>query len=349
MLRDVGSWHSEFNAIVADVRERLLAIAGVSRDDGYEAILMQGSGTFGVEAVVSSVVPRDGKLLVLANGAYGERILRMTEHARIDAAVLRHPHDTPTVAADVATALDADPSITHVAVVHCETTTGLINPIKAIGRVVSDARRSYIVDAMSSFGAVPIDIRNASIDYLISSANKCLEGVPGLSFIIARREALLATEGSARSLSLDILGQLRGFESNGLFRFTPPTHVILALRQAIAELEQEGGVAARGARYRHNHKTLVEGMLALGFRPYLRPEVQGYTITAFYYRDHPAFDFDRFYGMLADRGMIIYPGKLTEVACFRIGSIGRIFEGDVRELLAAIKESMQELGCLNGG
>jgi 2-aminoethylphosphonate-pyruvate transaminase len=347
MLHDVGSWHSDFNAIVADVRERLLALAGVSREDGYECILMQGSGTFGVEAVISSVVPRDGKLLVLANGAYGERILRMTGPAAIDAVPLRHPHDTATVPNDVAAVLAADSSITHVAIVHCETTTGIMNPIEEIGRIVRDAGRSYIVDAMSSFGAMPIGIQSCGIDYLVSSANKCLEGVPGLSFIIARRAALEATEGSARSLSLDILGQLRNFEATGLFRFTPPTHVILALRQAIAELEQEGGVAARASRYRHNHKVLVEGMCAMGFKPYLRPELQGYTITAFHFPNNPNFDFDRFYSMLADWGMIIYPGKLTDVACFRIGSIGRIFEPDVRQLLNAIRESMRELGCFD--
>lgn len=347
MLRDAGSWHFEFNAIVNDIRDRLLALAGVSREAGYEAVLMQGSGTFGVEAVVSSTVPRNGKLLVIANGAYGERIVKIAAHADIDTHTLRYPEDTPASAEDVRAALEKDAAISHVAVVHCETTTGLLNPIAAIGHAVREQRRAYIVDAMSSFGAMPIDLEDTGIDYLVSSANKCIEGVPGFSFVIARKEALVATEGYARSLSLDLLGQWKGFEKNGQFRFTPPTHVLLAFDQALRELEQEGGVAARGARYKRNHEVLLEGMRAMGFRPYLAPEVQSYIITSFHYPAHPPFDFDSFYRRLSDLGMIIYPGKLSQVPCFRIGTIGRIFEADVRQLLSAVKSVMIEMDCLD--
>ena len=197
---------------------------------------------------------------------------------------------------------------------------------------------------MSSFGAIPIDFEAAGIDYLISSANKCLEGVPGFSLVIARRAALLACEGYARSLSLDLLDQLKGFEKNGQFRYTPPTHAILAFQQALKELEQEGGVAGRAGRYRRNHTVLVEGMKQIGFRPCLPPEVQSYIITAFHYPDDPKFSFHEFYRRLSDRGFIIYPGKLTQANCFRIGSIGRIFEADIRGLLAAIRETIVELG-----
>ncbi|MBI4571622.1 MAG: 2-aminoethylphosphonate--pyruvate transaminase [Chloroflexi bacterium] len=345
MLRDAGSWHVEFNELVRSVRERLLALAGVSREGGYEVVLMQGSGTFGVEAIAASVVPRDGKLLIVANGAYGERAVLIAKTAGIPHAVLRYPEDTPAEAAGVRAQLGRDAAITHVLAVHCETTTGLLNPIEEIGRAVREQGRSYIVDAMSSFGAIPIDFAACGIDYLVSSANKCIEGVPGFSFVFARREALLASEGNARSFSLDLLGQWRGFEKNGQFRFTPPTHVILAFDQALRELEAEGGIAGRGARYRANHAVLIEGMRALGFRPYLRPEVQSYIITAFHYPPSPRFDFERFYRGLSDRGMIIYPGKLTEVPCFRIGTIGRLFEPEIRRLLGAVGEVMAELGC----
>jgi 2-aminoethylphosphonate-pyruvate transaminase len=347
MLHDAGSWHADFNELVRSVRERLLALAGVSRERGFEVVPMQGSGTFGVEATVTTAVPRDGKLLVVANGAYGERIAQIARAAGIAHEALHYPEDTPAAPGDVAARLAADVSITHVAIVHCETTTGLLNPIEAVGRAVRRHRRSYIVDAMSSFGAVPIDFEACALDYLVSSSNKCIEGVPGFSFVFARREALLATEGNARGLSLDLLGQWRGFEKNGQFRFTPPTHAILAFDQALRELEAEGGVAARGARYRANHAVLIEGMRALGFRPYLVPEVQSYIITAFHYPEL-SFDFHRFYRSLSDRGMIIYPGKLTDVPCFRIGTIGRIFEADVRQLLAAVSETMLEMGRLDG-
>jgi 2-aminoethylphosphonate-pyruvate transaminase len=348
MLRDAGSWHFEFNAVVKGVREKLLTLADLSQEQGYEAILMQGTGTFGVESVLGSVMPPNGKLLVLSNGAYGERMVQMALHMKIDHTVLRCADDCLPSQVDLDQTLSTDKAITHVAVVHCETTTGILNPITELGRIVSKHGRSYIVDAMSSFGAIPIDFASAGIDYLVSSANKCLEGVPGFSFAIARREALLRTEGYARSLSLDLLGQLKGFEKNGQFRYTPPTHSILAFEQALREFDQEGGIPARGARYRKNHELLVSGMKKLGFRPYLDPTVQSYIITSFYYPTDAGFSFSDFYQRLSDKGMIIYPGKISQADTFRIGSIGRIFESDIRSLLAAIRESLQEMG-IDGG
>jgi 2-aminoethylphosphonate-pyruvate transaminase len=344
MLREAGSWQSEFNAIVKSVRERLLALAGLAPGSGWEAILLQGSGTFGVEAVLATVIPPNGKLLALVNGAYGERIVQMAQYLKISHTALRTPGDTPPEAAAVERALAADPSITHVACVHCETTTGILNPITEIGRIVQQQRRVYIVDAMSSFAAVPIDFTAAGIDYLISSSNKCVEGVPGFSFVFCRRADLLATEGWARSLSLDLLAQLKGFDKNGQFRYTPPTHVILAFHQALKELEEEGGVIARGARYRRNHEVLIQGMNELGFRLFLEPRVQSYIITSFHYPANPKFSFEEFYHRLSDKGFIIYPGKLTQVNTFRIGTIGRIFETDIRSLLAAIRDTMVEMG-----
>lgn len=344
MLRDAGSWHFEFNALVRTIRDRLLALTGLSRDAGYECILLQGSGTFGVEAVFATCVPPQGKVAVLSNGAYGERMVQMLRHARIEHVVLRTAEDVPSDAAALEQTLAQDAAITHVAIVHCETTTGILNDIHAVGQVVKKYSRSYIVDAMSSFGAIPIHFATAGIDYLVSSANKCVEGVPGFSLVLARRAALLACDGYARSLSLDLLGQLKGFEKNGQFRYTPPTHSILAFHTALDELELEGGVTARGARYRRNHQILVEGMKQLGFRPYLPPAIQSYIITSFYYPKDPKFTFDEFYGKLSDHGFIIYPGKISQADTFRIGSIGRLFEADMRALLAAIAATIREMG-----
>lgn len=344
MLRDAGSWHYEFNAVVKSVRERLLAVAGLAPAAGWEAILLQGSGTFGVEAVLATIIPPNGKLLVLVNGAYGERIVQMAQYLKISHSVVRTPEDTPPDLVAVERALAGDASITHVACVHCETTTGILNPITEVGRIVKQHRRVYIVDAMSSFAAVPIDFASTGIDYLISSSNKCVEGVPGFSFILCCRADLMATEGSARSLSLDLLAQLKGFDKNGQFRYTPPTHVILAFDQALKELEQEGGVLARAARYRRNHQVLVDGMGQLGFRLFLDPKVQSYIITGFHYPTDQKFSFEEFYSRLSDKGFIIYPGKLTQVNTFRIGTIGRIFESDIRSLLSAISETINEMG-----
>jgi 2-aminoethylphosphonate-pyruvate transaminase len=344
MLHDAGSRDADFVQTVASIRERLLALAGVSRQSGYECILLPGSGTYSVEAVVSSAMPHDKTLLVMVNGAYGERIVQIAERHRIPVNALRCEEDQAPDPNSVGEALAADPEIAMVAVVHCETTTGIINPVEAIGRVVADAGRSFFVDAMSSFGAIPLDFAAANVDYLVSSANKCIEGVPGFAFTICRREALLASEGRARTLSLDLVAQWRGLEASGQFRFTPPTHVILAFDQALRELDEEGGVGGRARRYAENQRTLTAGMRDLGFQEYLPPEKQSYIITSFRYPAHPNFDFEAFYSRLAARGMIIYPGKLSRVDCFRIGSIGRIFPDDVRALLAAVSDVLTEMG-----
>ncbi|MCH7610028.1 MAG: 2-aminoethylphosphonate--pyruvate transaminase [Chloroflexi bacterium] len=343
MLRDLGSRDSEFIDLVKDIRSRLLEIGGV-RDQGYEAIIMQGSGTFTLEAVVSSSVPSDGKMLVIINGAYGRRIAQIAEIHNIRTTTLEFPENQVPDLAQIEKALETDTAITNVAVIHCETTTGLMNPVKEIGRMVQQSGARYFVDAMSSFGAVPIDLAEWGIDYLVSSANKCIEGVPGFGFALARREALMQTEGNARSLSLDLLSQWKGLEQNGQFRFTPPTHALLAFHQALLELEAEGGVAGRAARYRANYETLIAGMRALGFQEYLEPEDRGYIITSFRYPTHPNFDFDEFYKRLNDRGYVIYPGKVSQADCFRIGTIGRIFESDMNDLLAALREVVAEMG-----
>jgi 2-aminoethylphosphonate-pyruvate transaminase len=273
LLRDLGSRDGAFTALVADVRRRLLAIGGVAAG-GYEAIPMQGSGTYAVESVFASTVRPDGKVLVIVNGAYGHRIAHMCAMLHIDCESLVFPENQALDLTRIEAKLSAG-AFTDVAVVHCETTTGIFNPIDAIGGLVRAVGARYIVDAMSSFGAVPIDIAGARIDYLVSSANKCIEGVPGFGFVIACREALMETEGRARSLSLDLLAQWKGLEANGQFRFTPPTHALLAFHQALLELDAEGGVVGRGARYRANYETLVAGMRALGFEEYLAPELQG--------------------------------------------------------------------------
>lgn len=344
MQRDLGSRDTEFIQLVAEIRNELLEIAGVSQASGYEAVLMQGSGTFAIESVLSSVIPPEGSMLILANGAYGERMLQIAERLGIDARIRRTPEDKSPNAGTVHRLLTEHPQLTHLAIVHLETTTGILNPIDEIAAIAREHGRSLIVDAMSSFGGVPLNLAELGADYLISSANKCLEGVPGFAFVLARREALEATAGSARSISLDLLAQWQGLERNGQFRFTPPTHVLLAFRQALRELREEGGVAARAQRYRANHEALVSGMRALGFVEYLAPERQSDIITSFRYPEHPAFVFDEFYQRLAKKGFVIYPGKVSHADCFRIGTIGRISMDDVTALIRETTRVLSEMG-----
>ena len=351
MLRDAGSRDSDFLQIVREIRERLLALggaasAGCARE--YECVLMQGSGTFAIETVISSAIPRDGKLLILVNGAYGRRIAQIARVHGIDLEILDVPENRAILPAIVAGQLEESKGVTHVAVVHCETTTGIVNPIEEIGAVVECSGAVYIVDAMSSFGAIPVDLTAARIDFLVSSANKCIEGVPGFGFVLARRRRLLEAKGQARTLSLDLCAQWEGLESDGQFRFTPPTHVLLAFHQALLELEAEGGPAGRAARYRANQAVLMRGMAKLGFEHYLRQEDLSFIITTFRYPQDPRFQFEELYERLSQMGFIIYPGKLTAEPCFRIGTIGQLSPPDVEELLGAMRCVLEEMGVSVG-
>ncbi len=337
MLRDVGSRDAEFIGAVREIRAALLELAG--SPSGYECVLMQGSGTFALESVISSAIPRDGRLLVLINGAYGRRIAQI---ARVHSIAVE-THATPENCRITPDRLPPLSGFSHVAVVHCETTTGILNPVDQLGPAIAGSGAAFIVDAMSSFGAIPVDPDAAEIDFLVSSSNKCIEGVPGFAFILGRRARIEECAGRARTLSLDLHAQWCGLERDGQFRFTPPTHTLLAFRQALRELEEEGGIAGRAARYSRNHQVLAKGMRKLGFEAYLSEEDQSPIITTYRYPGAD-FCFDEFYSKLSDLGFVIYPGKLTQEPCFRIGTIGRITENDVLNLLDAVKTVMRKKG-----
>ncbi|MEL7639235.1 MAG: 2-aminoethylphosphonate--pyruvate transaminase [Solidesulfovibrio sp.] len=339
MLRDWCTWDTDYNAIVTDLRERLAAMA--SPQPGYTATLMQGSGTFCVEACVGTLIPEDGGLLVLANGAYGARIATIARVLRIPVVEEDFGEVNPVDPDRVAALLSAHPALTHVAVVHCETTTGMLNPIQAIGAAVKAAGKTYLVDAMSSFGGIPIDMADIGADALVSSANKCIQGVPGFGFVLARRDVLTGCAGRARSLSLDLYAQWRAMEEGGgKWRFTSPTHVVRAFAQAMDELAAEGGVAARFARYASNQQRLVAGMADLGFDTLLPRPLQSPIITSFRSPTHPDYAFKPFYERLKAKGFVIYPGKVTTADTFRIGNIGEVSPADIERLLSAVAESM---------
>ncbi len=346
MLRDWGSRDQAFIAMNRRIRDRLVELAGGA--GSHVCVPVQGSGTFAVEATIGSLVPRDGRLLVLVNGAYGRRMVRIANVIGRAVQAIETAEDAPVSAHSLDEALAADPGVTHVAVVHCETTTGLLNPIEAVAEVCARHRRPLLIDAMSAFGALPLDAASLGYDAVMASANKCLEGVPGVGFAIVRQSALEAAKGNAHSLSLDLYDQWRGFEQNAQWRFTPPTHVIAAFEQALQEHADEGGLAGRGGRYRRNLAILLQGMAALGFEPLLPAEVQAPIIVTFKMPADPAFVFDRFYDRLREKGYIIYPGKLTIAESFRIGCIGRLGAAEMRGALAAIGETLGEMGVRSG-
>ncbi len=342
MLHDYGSRDAHFIAVNRRVRERLVAIAG--GEGTHVCVPVQGSGTFAVEAALGTLVPRDGKTLVLVNGAYGKRMARILEYVGRACAVLETPEDTPNDVAALDAALAADPAITHVAAVHCETTSGILNPISEIAAAVAGRGRRLLIDAMSAFGALPLDARELPFDAVVASANKCLEGVPGMAFVIVRADLLAGSKGNAHSLSLDLHDQWTAMERNGQWRFTPPTHVIIAFDQALDEFEAEGGVAGRGARYQRNCEILVAGMRAMGFKTLLADELQAPIIVTFHMPADPGFRFETFYELLRRRGFVIYPGKLTVAESFRIGCIGRIGEAQIRGALDAVREALAGMG-----
>jgi len=343
MLHDMGSRDKEFISIVKEIRHELLLLAGLSREEGYDTVLMQGSGTFGVESVISTVIPFDGHLLLISNGAYGDRIGEMTRVYGIKTTTLSYRENIVPPAQDVEQVLIRDKSITHVAIIHCETTTGIFNDIERIGHLTRKYNKIYIVDAMSSFGAVPIDFKSLNIDFLISSSNKCIEGVPGFSFVIFKVSSLEGCKGNARNVSLDLFSQWDYMKNSNSFRYTPPIQIILAFRKAIQILKDEGGISKRSERYQQNYNRLIEGTEALGLRTYLDKRDQGYIITSFLFPKHPNFDFTQFYEKLHDRGQVIYQGKLSDTDCFRIGNIGQLFVEDIDRLIAAISEVLKEL------
>ncbi|MFY0255554.1 2-aminoethylphosphonate--pyruvate transaminase [Chitinophaga sp. 30R24] len=336
MLRDWCTWDDDYNInIVQDIRARLVSLATKQTSD-YTSVLLQGSGTFSVEGTLISTIPANGKLLILSNGAYGDRMQQIAEYANI-------PHDkitwieSETVSpSKVDDYLSCHTDITHVSFVHCETTTGILNPLQEICSVVKKHNKCLIVDAISSFGGIPYDIGELKIDFLIGSSNKCLQGVPGFGFILVRKEALLQCKGNARSLSLDIFAQWDTMEKqSGKWRFTSPTHVVRAFKQALDELDEEGGISERHRRYQENHKILMEGMQAIGFEPLLDTFLQSPIISSFLYPT-PSFSFNSFYKELKEKGFVIYPGKISEKETFRIGTIGEVYPDDFKRLIAAI-------------
>lgn len=336
MLFDRCTWDDEYKSITQKIRKELLDIGNVNEED-YTAVLMQGSGTFAVESVITSTVGEKDKLLIIANGAYGERIGQIAEHISLNHVIYNNEYDEHPDMDKVKEILDKDTEITHIAMVHCETTTGILNPIEDLSVIAKEYNKTLIIDAMSSFGGIPIDIKALGIDYLISSANKCIQGVPGFGFVIAKKEKLEKCKGISRSLSLDLYDQYKGMDKDGKWRFTSPTHVVAAFSKALDELKEEGGVEGRYNRYKNNNLVLRKKLKEIGIESYIEEEKQSPIITTFAFPTD-AFSLNEFYSFIKERGFVIYPGKLTDVDTFRIGNIGEIYEEDINKLCEIIEE-----------
>ena len=343
MLKDWGSWDADFRAMTRSMREQLLAIAGDTKGE-FTCVPMQGSGSFSVEAMLGTFVPKDGKALVLANGAYGLRAAETMRYLGRAYTLIDKGDYMPPRGDEVAAALDADPSITHVVAIHCETSSGILNPVAEISEAVYSRGRKLLIDSMSAFGALPLDVNQIRYEAMVSSANKCIEGVPGFGFVIARKTELEAAKDNSHSLALDLHAQWAYMEKTGQWRYTPPTHVVAAFLEALRLHDQEGGVAGRGARYARNRDVMVEGMRDLGFETLLKDRWLSPIIVTFFSPADPNFVFSTFYDLMKAKGFIIYPGKLTVVDSFRVGCIGRMDEHVMRKVVVAAKEALAEMG-----
>lgn len=341
MMFDHCTWDDDYKQITLNIRKQLLELAHVSEEE-YTVVLMQGSGTFGVESVLTSIVPRNTKLLIVANGAYGERMEDIAKHSQISYTMYNEVYDKVPDAGKIANILDADQTISHVAMVHSETTSGILNDIRSVAKVVKERNLTFIVDAMSSFGGVDIPVGEWGIDFLVSSANKCIQGVPGFSFIIGNKQKVIESKGNARSLSLDLYDQWETMNKDGKWRFTSPTHVVLAFSKALEEMKEEGGIEQRSKRYYDNNRLLIEKLGAMGMQAYIGGENQGPIITTFFYPENCHFSFTEMYQFIKERGYAIYPGKVTEAETFRIGNIGEIYQEDIIKLCDIIEEFLEE-------
>ena len=345
MLVDWGSWDERFNQLTASVCSQLLAILNGAAT--HHCVPLQGSGTFAVEAAIGTLVPRNGKVLVLINGAYGKRLAQICEVLGRDFSTFETAEDEPCSAADVDRLLHADPAITHVALIHCETSTGLLNPLPQIAQVVKEHGKRLIVDAMSAFGALPIDAREVPFDALIAASGKCLEGVPGMGFVFAEKHALGAAQGNCHSLALDLFEQHEYMARTGQWRFTPPTHVVAALHEALLQYHEDGGLPARQRRYANNCQVLLDGMAELGLRSFLPAAIQAPIIVTFHAPKDPRYQFKAFYERVKAKGFILYPGKLTEVDTFRVGCIGHVDAAEMRGAVAAIAQALHAMQVLD--
>lgn len=343
MLKDWGSWDDDFRAMTRDMRQRILAMLGDGAE-GYDCVPMQGSGSYLVEAMLGSFVPKTGKALILSNGAYGRRAAEVMGYLGREYQLLDKGDYLPPRGAEVAEILKNDPAITHVLAIHCETSSGILNPLEEIAEATEAAGRELLIDSMSAFGAIPVEPSRIPFQALTSSANKCIEGAPGFGFTIARRSALEAAKGASHSLALDLHAQWSHMEKTGQWRFTPPTHIVAAFIEALKAHEAEGGVAGRGERYARNRDVMVEGMRALGFETLLNERWLSPIIVTFFQPADPAFDFGRFYAAMKAKGFIIYPGKLTVADSFRVGCIGRMDEHVMREVVSAARATLAEMG-----
>jgi 2-aminoethylphosphonate aminotransferase len=339
VVPDICPREREFSVLLNEIRNDLVRI--VHGDDQYTSVLFAGSGTAVMDSVINSVIPGNKKIAVIVNGAYGERLVRIARTYKIPCLPIIFDWREKPDLKKLDRLLKNDTSVCCVALVHHETTTGILNPITEVGRIVKKYNCTYIVDAISSYAGIPIDIKESKADFLLSTSNKCIQGMAGLAFVVCKKSALESIKNyEKRSFYLDLYNQYDYLEKTGQTPFTPPVQIAYALKQAIKEYFEEGG-DRRYARYTENWKTLRSGLLDLGFTLLLKEDQESHILLTVIEPEAKNFDFEKMHDYLYDLGFTIYPGKLKQKT-FRLANMGAIYPADITAFLTALKEYLKE-------
>jgi 2-aminoethylphosphonate-pyruvate transaminase len=347
MLHDYASGEQKMLDAIAFSRRYILDLCNGAGTHG--AVPIVGSGTSGNEAAIGTLVPENGKLLIHTNGVYGDRLVEIARKIRVPYASFRTAPFTPPTPKQFEAMLDADPAITHVMIVHCETSTGILNPVEEVAALCRKRGVALLIDAVASFGAFALDAKKLGYDAVVCSANKGLQAPPGLAWVVAKKTALEAAKGNAPSLTLDLWDQDQHLERTGMFRFTPATHLLLGMAEALREHAEEGGIEARQARFRASWRRLVDGMRQMGFRTLLEDEVASPIVATFHDPPDPNYSFKRLYDGMKARGFIIFPGRLAAANTFRLACIGIVTERDIGRALDAMAETLRQMGVTTMG
>jgi|TARA_B100000315_G_scaffold40571_1_gene35417 2-aminoethylphosphonate aminotransferase len=343
VVPDICPREEEFSELMAGIRDDLLKIVNVDKKK-YTTVLFGGSGTAVMESVIASVVNQEKTLLILKNGAYGDRMQKIVETYSIPFTTLEYEWGKPINLSEVDSYLKSNRNIGYIAMVHHETTSGILNSIENFSELGKNYGHTLILDAISSYAGISIDLKKTPIDFLMSTSNKCIQGMAGLAFSICKKSELKHLKDIPnRSFYLSLYDQYNYMEKTGQMRFTPPVQTIYALRQAIDEYFDEGSLN-RYNRYTENWKRLREGLQKLGFNLLLDPENESHILLTVVEPKNPEYNFDKIHNLLYDKGFTIYPGKLGKKKTFRLANMGAINSIDIDRFINELSNVIIKIG-----
>jgi len=345
LVPDICPREKEFGELMKRVMKKLVDV--IHGGPEYTSVIFTGSGTAAIEACITSVVPHDKKIFIINNGAYGKRMVQIAKINKIDCIHYEEAVNKEINLNSIESFLKQNKrEISHLAIVHHETTTGMLNPVNEICKISNSFGIECIVDAMSSYAGIPINIKEMNADFLISSSNKCIQGMAGLSFVISRVSSLDKLNNiPPRSLYLDLLGQFQSLKKTNQMRFTPAVQIFYALEQALNEYFEETAIR-RYERYKNSYDVLIRGLKDLGFKLYLPDHLHSKLLTTIYEPTNSAYSFNEMHDYLYEKGYTIYPGKCNNENTFRIANIGQIDQTDIIGFIEKLEAYLIKYGII---